>query len=260
MSADIPAVTTPTGAWKNYPNTTTPITAEELNERDVAIRAIIKALNTGDVPDGFTASGSAVDTVITEAIAALPPSVTADQVDSAIDERIPSPLTPAQVVDEVMPVGSVTFGAYTEDVGRAPGSRIREIIRWGLRPRMTLSYPKLGAPWVDLNTAPVYGQVPVITWEPMVADTDPPVLAALAAGDHDDDIRRGCREVAEAIRGGMTVIIRPIHEMNGDWYPWCGLPNGGAAGGPAAYITAFRHVAGVTYTLSPTLPVLHGLT
>ena len=112
MSADIPAVTTPTGAWKNYPNTTTPITAEELNERDVALRAIIEALNTGDVPDGFTASGSAVDTVIAEAIAALPPAVTTEQVDSAI------------AVEGEVEIETVSGGENARALGLAYGSAV----------------------------------------------------------------------------------------------------------------------------------------
>ena len=30
--------------------------------------------------------------------------------------------------------------------------------------------------------------------------------------------------------------------MNGNWYPWAGANNGGANGGPAKYIAAYRHV------------------
>jgi beta-mannanase len=30
--------------------------------------------------------------------------------------------------------------------------------------------------------------------------------------------------------------------MNGNWYPWSGAQNGGATGGPAKYVAAYKHV------------------
>ena len=69
MAADIPAVTTPTGSWRDLPNTTTPVTAAELNERDTATRALITAINTGDVPDGFLAAMADPETELGSALA-----------------------------------------------------------------------------------------------------------------------------------------------------------------------------------------------
>ena len=34
-------------------------------------------------------------------------------------------------------------------------------------------------------------------------------------------------------------MLRPMHEMNGDWYPWCGTVNGNT---PAEYVAAWRHI------------------
>ena len=55
MAADIPAVTPPVGGWRDRAAGGTPVTAEELNERDDALLAVIEALNTGVVPDALAA-------------------------------------------------------------------------------------------------------------------------------------------------------------------------------------------------------------
>lgn len=88
------------------------------------------------------------------------------------------------------------------------------------------------------------GAVPMITWEPWSApegERHQPVqpdisLARIAAGDHDEVIRAWARDVA-AYRG--PVLIRPMHEMNGNWYPWAVTVNGNS---PADYVAAWRHI------------------
>ena len=52
---DIPHVTAPEGGWRDWPNTTTPVTAAEMTERDDTINMLVDALNTGIVPDGLAA-------------------------------------------------------------------------------------------------------------------------------------------------------------------------------------------------------------
>jgi hypothetical protein len=88
------------------------------------------------------------------------------------------------------------------------------------------------------------GAVPVITWEPW--DTygnshdrpDQPAyrLANIVNGTYDAYIRSWARGVRE-VRG--PVMIRLMHEMNGNWYPWAGTVNGNT---PAEYVAAWRHV------------------
>jgi beta-mannanase len=88
------------------------------------------------------------------------------------------------------------------------------------------------------------GAVPMITWEPWSAPEgvkhvaiQPDVsLARIADGSHDGYIRAWARDVA-AYRG--PVMIRLMHEMNGDWYPWGVTTNGNT---PELYIQAWRHV------------------
>ena len=88
------------------------------------------------------------------------------------------------------------------------------------------------------------GAVPMITWEPWSAPegvrhtVDQPTisLARIADGDHDAYIRAWARDVAAY---GQPVLIRLMHEMNGDWYPWGVHVNGNS---PEDYVRAWRHV------------------
>lgn len=91
------------------------------------------------------------------------------------------------------------------------------------------------------------GYTPLITWEPWNPGTnanfvrDPANqsryrLTHIIGGDFDPYIRQFARDVAAA-RG--PVMIRLMHEMNGNWYPWCGTVNGNK---PKEYAAAWRHV------------------
>lgn len=87
------------------------------------------------------------------------------------------------------------------------------------------------------------GHLPMITWQPQ---TD---LASIIAGLWDDYILDWAHAAKEY---GHPVMLRFGHEMNGNWYPWCGAQNGGGEStgygdptkpdGPERYIDAFRHV------------------
>jgi hypothetical protein len=88
------------------------------------------------------------------------------------------------------------------------------------------------------------GAVPMITWEPWYAPVgrhhtanQPAVrLSRIASGAYDRYVRRFALAVA-AYRG--PVLIRLMHEMNGNWYPWGVHINGNT---PADYVAAWRHV------------------
>ena len=91
------------------------------------------------------------------------------------------------------------------------------------------------------------GIVPMITWEPWApgphekALKDPTKqpafgLSTIVSGRYDGHIR----EWADQIRSlGGPVMLRPMQEMNGDWYPWAGTVNGNT---PALYAQAWRHI------------------
>jgi hypothetical protein len=84
------------------------------------------------------------------------------------------------------------------------------------------------------------GRTPLLTWEPWdpAAGVEQPAyrLARIADGTYDAymaSFARGLRDL------GSTVYLRPMHEMNGTWYPWAGGVN---ANTPAEYGQAWRRM------------------
>jgi len=91
------------------------------------------------------------------------------------------------------------------------------------------------------------GKVPMITWEPWDPGSDAnqvrdPAnqrayrLSAITSGRYDDYIRRWARDIRSL---GGPVMLRPMHEMNGNWYPWGGTVNGNT---PARHVAAWRRM------------------
>jgi hypothetical protein len=91
------------------------------------------------------------------------------------------------------------------------------------------------------------GAVPMITWEPWDPGNDANALKdpanqpsfnlkAIAGGDFDAYIRDWARAIKHL---GGPVMLRPMHEMNGTWYPWGGTVNGNT---PATYVKAWRRI------------------
>lgn len=89
-----------------------------------------------------------------------------------------------------------------------------------------------------------HGFIPMITWEPWcipTADSAPEKqpdysLSALVSGRYDAYIR-GWAEDLKAL--SSPIFLRPMHEMNGNWYPWCGTVNGNR---PEDYVGAWHHI------------------
>jgi hypothetical protein len=91
------------------------------------------------------------------------------------------------------------------------------------------------------------GAVPMISWEPWDPGSNPHdilnpavspnwTLQSIASGRQDSYLRSW----AQAIRAlGGPVMLRPMHEMNGNWYPWCGTVNGNT---PQDFVAAWRHM------------------
>jgi len=84
------------------------------------------------------------------------------------------------------------------------------------------------------------GYIPVLTWEPMYAGYDrldpvQPRLQNILNGEFDTYIDLFADEVKLL---SDTIIIRLMHEFEGDWYPWSICKNGND---PALYQKAFRH-------------------
>jgi mannan endo-1,4-beta-mannosidase len=89
--------------------------------------------------------------------------------------------------------------------------------------------------------------IPMVTWEPWDPGQDANRLqdpsnqpgyrlVNIIDGKFDPYIRKFAKAV-KSVRG--PVMIRMMHEMNGDWYPWSGTANGNK---PGEFIAAWRHV------------------
>lgn len=74
------------------------------------------------------------------------------------------------------------------------------------------------------------GRTLVLTWEPWDPSHDalqPEFsLQAIADGAHDAYVDRWAERIAA---WGKEIYLRPMHEMNGTWYPWGGAANGNSA-------------------------------
>ena len=84
----------------------------------------------------------------------------------------------------------------------------------------------------------------LLTWEPW--KIPPPEsrpeqqpefsLQQILSGRYDTYIRDVARTLAAL---PVTVYLRPLHEMNGNWYPWCGTVNGNS---PAEFIQTWHYL------------------
>lgn len=94
---------------------------------------------------------------------------------------------------------------------------------------------ELRADW--LATVATQDAVPMISWEPRGLSGPPSrdrgVLGAIARGEHDAFIRSWARTAASY---GRPLLLRPMHDMNGTWYPWS------ARSSPTTFVAAWRRM------------------
>lgn len=93
------------------------------------------------------------------------------------------------------------------------------------------------------------GFVPMITWEPWKRPAEPDnlrpedqpafSLQSILSGKHDDYISQWAQAMKELTH---PIFFRPLHEMNGNWYPWCGKVNGNS---PEEYIDTWRYIRSI---------------
>lgn len=92
------------------------------------------------------------------------------------------------------------------------------------------------------NAVIARGAVPLLDWNPWDSAaggaTNQPAfrLSRIAAGYHDAYIRSWAQGVAA---WGHRILVRPMHEMNGNWYPWSERTNGNRAGD---YVKAWKRI------------------
>jgi beta-mannanase len=132
----------------------------------------------------------------------------------------------------------------------------------GKKPAFLLTYKAFsqsGKPYAFPREAADFARahdiVPYITWEPRDWDPQDPrsktqsLLGEILDGKWDAYLDSWI----EGIRAyGSPLLLRFGHEMNGNWYPWSGVYNGGGGharwtgsaqtDGPRTYIEAYRYV------------------
>jgi beta-mannanase len=87
------------------------------------------------------------------------------------------------------------------------------------------------------------GYIPMITLEDHFVNIQPgmkqPNLYSIVEGHFDAFFAEWAKEIKQ-VNG--TVLLRILHEFNGDWYPWCTINNDK---NPAILINAYRHIFNV---------------
>jgi hypothetical protein len=106
-------------------------------------------------------------------------------------------------------------------------------------------------PEESMNGSLAGGAIPLLSWEPWdyTLTNANFTLQSIIEGRHDNYIRRWASQIQA---WGRPIFLRWGHEMNGSWYPWDGVHNGGEtttefgdpakADGPERYVAAFRHI------------------
>jgi hypothetical protein len=123
---------------------------------------------------------------------------------------------------------------------KAEGKKIRYVntfIHWAYDGSTTPSEMPGQSAQILLNN----GYTPILTWEPMFAGYDrldpvQPRLQNIIDGTYNgyiDAFADACNNLSD------TIIIRFMHEFEGDWYPWSICKNGND---PSKYATAYRMV------------------
>ena len=152
-----------------------------------------------------------------------------------------------------MQVGAPPEGAYIGFYSPEALVSDRTAKRWGARHDVDVQIvswyqqwlsgeTRFRADWLDMVAR--QGAVPMITWEPwekppgeVHTPFQPEVgLTYVAAGRYDRYIRSWARAAADYER---PIMLRFMHEMNGNWYPWSITTNGNSE---ATYVAAWRHV------------------
>ena len=135
-----------------------------------------------------------------------------------------------------LPVCARAIGTWSETHG---GFR-PAIVNWFQQWRS--GETRFRADW--LRSVQAQGAVPMVTWEPWrkpaggFHDATQPSsrLARIVSGRDDAYVRSWARAAA---RYGGPILLRPMQEMNGDWYPWAVTTNGNDA---ATFVAAWRRI------------------
>lgn len=133
-------------------------------------------------------------------------------------------------------------GFHVPEASMEP-ERLTELeTKTGVHAAVSNYFQCIGAPFSSKQASNVSqcGAIPLLTlemWKPGMGAQQPAYsLDAINRGDFDDELK-AYAEDAHAYAG--PIWIRPFHEMNGNWYPWCGTVNGNS---PEKFVRAWRRV------------------
>jgi cellulose synthase (UDP-forming) len=200
----------------------------------LAIASLAVLPNITEVPSGPAAEAQAAS------------HASAPRPGDPVRRAVPQPRGPERLA---VPRRGAYVGFFSPDVLMSPDAARRWSDRYGVQARIVNWYQqwlsgdsRFHADWLELVAG--QGAVPMITWEPWAKPkggvhqaTQPRVrLALIAAGRYDRYIRSWARQAA-AYRGPL--LLRFMHEMNGNWYPWSIDTNGNTA---KTFVAAWRHV------------------
>jgi hypothetical protein len=109
----------------------------------------------------------------------------------------------------------------------------------GGTPEIVMSYSSPSEPLltpIEITNLALSGETPMITWQLFQSGWSGAgmSLTGIAEGEYDSYFRQAA---VTARSLGFEIMIRPGHEMNGDWYPW--------AGHPTAFVAAWRHIVSI---------------
>jgi cellulose synthase (UDP-forming) len=159
----------------------------------------------------------------------------------------PSTLAPQPSLDPR--ADGAYFGISQPDLPVCTGAVEAWSATYGFRPAIVNWFQqwrsgetRFRADWV--RSVRAEGAVPMVTWEPWrkpaggyhAAVQPSSRLARIVSGRDDAYIRSWA---SAAARYGGPILLRPMQEMNGDWYPWAVRTNGNDA---HAFVAAWRRM------------------
>ena len=147
--------------------------------------------------------------------------------------------TPAQAF-AATPARWVGFYVPGAPLDYAPMSNLEAVVGGSAKVSNYFQNTTQGFTATQAGNAVAHGATPLITlefWNPAAGINQPSFsLKAISGGSFDTYLHTYAR-AAKAF--GSEVWLRPLHEMNGNWYPWGGTVNGNT---PADFAPAWRHI------------------
>lgn len=189
--------------------------------------------------------------VVTAAVLLFSVSVTSAAAEPiTLDEAVTTP--PVSLLTK-----GITVGAYAPTSPYDGGLTSLETLEYSLGTKLKVvnwykkwgeatgqfSYGQYGT-LGQLEAVSDSGRIPTITWEPWSELGDSTDMTyspdTIIAGTHDAYIQSW----ADGLKTyGLPIYLRPMHEMNGQWYPWSAVNNNGNT--PVEYVAAWKHIVDI---------------